>query len=237
MSFFALTGFVVYQIATADEINEKYENLVKQINNMDGSQSYTEMSALMKEISCGDKSQAKDYASLLRKITNNTYDFKDEEVFSTAETLSEILDSFAKGEITDGLQDIEVSTSNGKDAIRINFVDRVKYSISIINSETDLMPYGESTKKYDESLGNNLFKITVYSSTGKKWNDQYSEYCIYEIPFSDDNKNSGLKFLYYTSDSDSVVIVIGTNEVLNIQEQKNTELNKPTGVIVVDMEK
>lgn len=224
------SGFMVSRWISVANLKNRYETFLKEYAaGMEDQQGYAEMADLFKSISEGDKSKANEYASWVRELTDGRYQFDDDEVFSVAKGLYRVYEALSEGK-TDGIQDISCSGSYGKASIRISFIDLLKYKVSKPDPDKEMLLRGEKYEKYDGALGENLIKISITGWVSKAWRDQYSEFCVYEIPVSDGEQDWNAKFLYYSFE-DEITILIGTDRALNVAEQEYVRINQAIGAI------
>ena len=148
---------------------------------------------------------------MLRKITEEEFDFEDEDVFSVAESCAMFFKKMTEGYDDFGLQDIVVSRGkNGKYIVRFEYFGEVRaYSVDQVNN-------GEQVK------------VTFYDA-------KPSAALLDKYPFAVEHQVDGLTLkVEYTADHGFVVYISGTS-VLDAEEKAMTTVDRPEGAIEMEL--
>ena len=107
---------------TADEAEKEYDELLADAQTMSDEQFVAAKLDLLTRIADGDRSQAAEYAAVVRKITDGDYVFADEDVFSFVRELVDVYSALENGELTDGVQSITLQNDDGAATVSISHI-------------------------------------------------------------------------------------------------------------------
>jgi dTDP-4-dehydrorhamnose 3,5-epimerase-like enzyme len=187
---------------------------------------------LFDKIADGEVEKEKEYAQLLRTITENTIEFGDNEVFIVAGDLAKMYSDMSEGSNDFGVQEIKVVENSSKELVLIiDYIDVRGYSVRTIYE--DEMEYsGERLVEYDGSLGKHRIEITFYeSSASARFAKQYPLWNAHELKEVPADLRVKLKCKGVYSPDHAFVLYIGSDEPISINEQDFTRLNRPIGSI------
>ncbi|MBS6475430.1 MAG: hypothetical protein KH354_05555 [Clostridiales bacterium] len=133
-----------------------------------------------------------------------------------------------QGKQSRGIQEISaVTDASGNVFVNIKYSDCLGYSVQNAK-EDERIYYGERAVRYDGFLGKNLIKITLYDTNVSdrllKLHGTFKPRAF---------KWHNLRFMIAPMDDHSVVIYVGSDEELVVDEQNYTKLNLPFGSIRV----
>lgn len=127
-----------------------------------------------------------------------------------------------QGKQSRGIQEISaVTDASGNVFVNIKYSDCLGYSVQNAK-EDERIYYGERAVRYDGFLGKNLIKITLYDTNVS---DRL-------LKLHGTFKPRAFKW-HAPMDDHSVVIYVGSDEELVVDEQNYTKLNLPFGSICV----
>ncbi len=218
------------------DIESRYDELMENSESYDEKELMTKLGNLFKSIARERPKYSSEYAALVRRMTNGEFTFEDEDVFDFTSKLSYVYENFANGTIELGVQ--KLTASSGKDSYTINIehIGCGKYKVEMANDE--VIYYGERAEIYDGSLGKNLVKITLQDSEySKAFEMKFKPYEVYELINSMEIKNGGLKLMTCISADHAVLIYLGTDADIKVDEQGVMFTNEPCGTISVELEK
>ena len=200
-------------VRSPQEIEKAYEDLNEDAKESKLSEEELagEYAKLFREIEKADKAKASDYATLLRKITHSECDFTDEEVFEVAESYATVFEKMAEGYHDFGLQDIVVKKENAE-----------KYSIGF--------EYCGNVRAYSVECyeDNKTVKVSFYDA-------KYSKAFLDKYTLDDTYVINGIAFkLEYAADHGFCVYISGAS-VINVEEKETTTVNRPGGMIMVEL--
>ena len=127
-----------------------------------------------------------------------------------------------------GIQDISaVTDGSGNVFVNIKYSDCLGYSVQNAK-EDERIYYGERAVQYDGSLGKNLIKIMLYDTdVSDRLLKLYGAFKPRAFKWHD------LRFMIVPMDDHSIVVYVGSDEKLTVEEQNYTKLNEPFGSIRV----
>jgi len=187
---------------------------------------------LFKRIADGEAGREKEYAQLLKTITDNTIEFSDNEVFIIADDFAKIFSDIAEGNVDFGIQEVKVVEDSSKELLLIiDYIDVRGYSVRMIDGD-EMVYFGERLVEYDGSLGKHRIKITFYEShASERFAEQYPLWNAHELKSVPADLGGILKIKGTYSPEHAFVLYIGSDELISISEQDFTRLNRPIGRI------
>ncbi|MCL1790242.1 MAG: hypothetical protein FWG40_02610 [Peptococcaceae bacterium] len=195
---------------------------------------------LFARISEGHHADEKDYAQLLRTITQGSMEFDDGAVFSTAEDLVRMFEEMAEDPYGFGVRQIKiVEDSSGKRSLVVNYVDIGAYSIRKMDKD-EKEHSGERLVEYDGSLGEYRIEIAFHGARMS-----YELFRMYAFQRVSKIKtvptglvpDLSIRFATFPDDSDNLIAYIGSDEPINIDEQGYTAIDEANGSIIIALKK
>ncbi|MCL1851756.1 MAG: hypothetical protein FWF88_01810 [Peptococcaceae bacterium] len=194
---------------------------------------------LFTQISEGKMVDANRYAQLLRKITQGTIEFEDEEVFRVAEDLVKGFEKLENDPYGSGIRQIKiVYDGSGESSLVIDYADiggdRVcAYAVRKMDKD-EKVHYGERLIE-DDGLGENRVAITFYGAeSSQELFRMYSFGIVHKLKTIPGNLESNFCIRFATPPGhDGFVAYIGSNEPINIDEQGYTSINEENGSIII----
>ena len=248
VSFLVSIVVLMFSSCTNDDsikqIEEEHDHLREQIEKGDAVSEGAEDKAnaleyakLFEKIADGAVAQKKEYARLLRKFTENSIEFNDNEVFSLAEDLSKIYTQMAEGNDDFGVQKIKVfEDSSKKKSLIIDYINVRGYSVRLMD-ENEKEYSGEYLVEYDGSLGKHRVEISFYdASASEKFTEQYSIWNAHKLEDVPTDSELALSIKAVYTPDHAFVIYLGSDKPLNIKEQDFTKLDRPIGRIEIAIE-
>ena len=239
---FVLTNKNDSEISEAAKIEKDYISLCEKLEKqqregmeIDFADDYAQ---LFTRISKGNPADAKEYAQLIRTMTNDYIKFEDEEVFSIAEYLAELYKKLSDGFDDFGVQQIKIAeNSSGKYSLVVDYFDDKFGAYSVRKMDKDeKVYYLEQLIEYDGLLGENRIEIIFY---GAKASDELIK--MYPLGISHKLKGAStelnIKIAANPPGLGGLIVHIGSNEPINIKEQGHTSINLPMGTIEIEIDK
>jgi len=224
-----------------ENIEKDYAQLRKKIENnqMDGSskENISEYTNLFKKIANGDQKYTAEYARLLTEITNDTYKFNDDEVFGIAKDIAELYEQMEQGTDDFGIQAIKiVSSDQEKWLLAIDYINLYTYSVKAKNKSEPVL-VGEKFLASD-ALGEYQMEI-IFDDTkaSRRFAEQYHAGEIYPLQEIPGDLETGFRMMVSYPDTHSVIVYIGSDVPLHIEEQENNKINRPKGVLELAIER
>ncbi|MCL1791714.1 MAG: hypothetical protein FWG40_10300 [Peptococcaceae bacterium] len=214
------------------KIRERVEKQQKKGIEVDFADDYI---LLFTQISEGHVEDAKDYAQLVRRITQGTIAFEDEEVFGVAKDLTQVFKKMADGFDDFGIQQIRIVNDAGESLLVIDYFDIKGYSIRKMDKEEKLYS-GEQLIEDDGLLGENRIEIMFYGAkVSNELANIYPLGIVHELKGVQTELESSFNIMigYPIPGFSGFVVHIGTNEPLNIKEQDFTSIDRPIGIIEI----
>ena len=190
-----------------------------------------EYARLFTRISEGDTVDAKDYAQLVRTITQGAIEFEDEEVFNIAENVAKVYNKMAEGFSDFGVQQIKLVEDNSGKRLVIDYigdhVDFGGYSIRKMDKDEDEKVYlGEQLVEVDGSSGENRIEIMIYGTASNELYNMYPSGTVHKLKGVPIELNSDFKIrIAPVPGFSGFAVYIGSDEPVNISEQDYTSIN------------
>lgn len=221
-------------------INEKYNEISEKLSNGNITEEeekklQLELSELFLDISLGKKETQSAYAELLRKITNNAYEFDDGEVFQLASQLHELMKTMEeKGKDVLGVQDIKMATDAlGNNSLIVSYMGVERYSVRMMDEAEEEYTMGDYTSEYNGDLGKYRIEIMFYDSgSSVHFRELYPVGEVCE-PEYNDTMSQTLKFRCAYTPDHAFVIYVGSNEPINVEKIDREKLKSPIGDIEI----
>lgn len=217
-------------------VEKMYNSFLAEKGSMSDEQYNSSVLNLLKKISIGDKAETKEYAAILKEITNDEYAFEDEDVFSVAKELLDVAEALCDGTATEGVQSITCTESGGGFSVSVGYIGCRGYTVNkVTNPYDEVIYYGEKAKKYDGFLGDSLIKVTLYDTPmSESWREKYNCYETYS--FGDlSSTAANVRFMAYISSEHATVIYIGSNYALSVVGQDNKHTVALSGSVDFDV--
>ena len=237
-----LVGVLMLVVACTNEnIIDSIQNDYKQIQSdisskkISESEAFHKYSLLMDKIAKGDASQKSAYADTLRQIINNSIEFNDDEVFSVANELSLCYKLLEKGREYLGVQNVWIEKTSDGNAFMFDYADVTSYSIRQMN-EDEKEYLSDALVAHDEAFGKYRMEITFHDAEASKtFSQKYSPDTVYELKDVPSALNGKVKIRCTYVGGSSFTVYIGSDEVLNVQENKNIKLNHIVGTESINL--
>ena len=215
---------------TADEAEKEYDELLADAQTISDEQFVAAKLDLLTRIADGDRSQAAEYAAVVRKITDGDYVFADEDVFSFVRELVDVYSALENGELTDGVQSITLQNDDGAATVSISHIACPKYTVTKVeNASEEVIYYGERCVKYDGFLGDKLIKVMLYDTRlSEEWASKYPPGEPHVLSDGFAGGTEPVKFMTCFADH-SVIIYIGGD--IDVVEQNMVTVNELRGSI------
>jgi len=192
-----------------------------------------EFAQLLFRISQGKKNSKKEYAQLLREITHGDFSFEDNEVFSMAEELAQLIMEMAEGTLDYGVQRVRITEAKrGKKILVIDHIGARAYSVRTLTEEWVYV--NESEKHFDvRDLGD--YRVLInFSDTAASMEfcDKYAPGIAHEVQDMLNDITTNFK-IGITHTNHSLQIILGSDEPINVTEQEYVRVDRPKGSIEI----
>ncbi len=236
VSAIAIGAVQAEEAKAALEIEKMYNSFLAEKESMSDEQYNSAVFDLLKKISNGDKAKAKEYAVILKEITNSECVFKDEDVFSVAKEMLGVAEALHNGTATEGVQSIACAETDKGFRVSVDYIGCRGYTVNKVeNPYAEVIHYGEKTEKYNGFLGDNLIKITLYdTSMSKSWKEKYNSYEVCSFSGSSEILST-IRFMSYVTPEHATVIYIDSDYVLSVVEQRNEYVKALSGSVDFDV--
>lgn len=193
---------------------------------------------LFEKISEGQRRYQRELADLVRKITNKSIEFTDDEVFVLAADLATVFSEMAQGNADFGIQNIAVKHSDADTIVlQINYIDVPRFSVRVLD-ESDEWYSPEFLVPYDGSLGKYCVQIIFHDTAiCAKFTEKYSLNEIHDLAGVSSVFGHSVKIRAVSTPDHGFVIYVGSDAPIHAATQESVPLNFPTGSVCITLAK
>ena len=129
-----------------------------------------------------------------------------------------------------GIQDLHFYKQSNKVCLDTEYLDCMGYRVEILKSN-DVIMKGERPVPFQDLIGENAIKISLYETKFDKLLIAYDTFTVYNVPLED----TDLKFMLCPSEEHSLYVYIGFEDNIKALATESTELNIPFGTIRLEL--
>ena len=168
-------------------------------------------------IAASSSGNTEEYAALLREITRDTFEFKDEDAFDVAQSYKDVFEALAKDEIELGVNAVNVKYKNNGFAMLIEYAGLDQYNYSVKELTADDPDFTcNSSLEYDGSMGKYRILISISDiKLTEEFREKYDLDTVYDLVTTSD---AMIKMKVVCHSTHSVYVVIGSDTPLSVTE-------------------
>ena len=134
-----------------------------------------------------------------------------------------------------GVQNVWIEKTSDGNALMFEYADVTSYSIRQMN-EDEKEYLSDALVAHDEAFGKYRIEITFHDAKASKtFSEKYSPDTVYELKDVPSALNGKVKIRCTYVGGSSFTVYIGSDEVLNVQENKNVKLNHIVGTESINL--
>ena len=129
-----------------------------------------------------------------------------------------------------GIHNLKFYNNGGKVCFKVEYFDCMGYSVEILKDD-DVIIKGEQPVPFQDEIGENAIKISLYETKFEKLLNDYDTFTVYNVRLEGTN----LKFMLFPSAEHSLYIYVGFADNIKPLATERTNLTIPFGSIQLEL--